>query len=38
VLAATGRSSGVHLIDVAIDYSDNDCILGQEIKRLSAAV
>ena len=38
VLAATGRSPGVHLIDVAIDYSDNDRILSQEIKRLSAAV
>ncbi|MCB1641487.1 MAG: acetolactate synthase large subunit, partial [Xanthomonadales bacterium] len=29
---------GVHLIDVPIDYSDNDRILNNEIKQLSAAV
>jgi acetolactate synthase-1/2/3 large subunit len=38
VLAATGWTPGVHLIDVAIDYSDNDRILNDEVKRLSAAV
>ncbi len=38
MLAATGRSKGVHLIDVEIDYSDNDRILSEEIRRLSAAV
>ncbi len=38
VLAATGRTAGVHLVDVAIDYSDNDRILNREIKRLSASV
>jgi acetolactate synthase-1/2/3 large subunit len=38
VLAATGKSAGVHLVDVAIDYSDNDRILTHEIKALSAAV
>ena len=37
VLAATGRTAGVHVIDVAIDYSDNDRILNREIKSLSAA-
>jgi acetolactate synthase I/II/III large subunit len=29
---------GVHLIDLAIDYSDNHRILDEEIRRLSAAV
>jgi acetolactate synthase-1/2/3 large subunit len=29
---------GVHLIDLAIDYSDNHRILNEEIRRLSAAV
>ena len=29
---------GVHVIDIPVDYSDNDRILNQEIKRLSAAV
>jgi len=28
----------VHLIDLAIDYSDNHRILDEEIRRLSAAV
>ena len=27
---------GVHLIDVPIDYSDNERVLNREIKRLSA--
>lgn len=36
VLAETGRAPGVHLIDLAIDYSDNDRILNREIKELSA--
>ena len=38
MLEATGKSAGVHLVDVAIDYSDNDRILNHEIKTLSAAV
>ncbi|WDD92968.1 acetolactate synthase large subunit [Burkholderia sp. FERM BP-3421] len=29
---------GVHLIDVPIDYSDNERVLNREIKRLSAAL
>lgn len=29
---------GVHLIDIPVDYSDNDRILNQEIQRLSAAI
>jgi acetolactate synthase I/II/III large subunit len=29
---------GVHLIDLAIDYSDNHRVLDEEIRRLSAAV
>ena len=29
---------GVHLIDVPIDYADNDRILNREIKELSAKV
>lgn len=29
-------SPGVHLIDVPIDYSDNERVLNREIKRLSA--
>jgi acetolactate synthase-1/2/3 large subunit len=31
-------AGGVHLIDLAIDYSDNHRILNEEIRRLSAAV
>ena len=31
-------AGGVHLIDLAIDYSDNHHILNEEIRRLSAAV
>ena len=31
-------ATGVHLIDLAIDYSDNDRILNREIKELSAKV
>ena len=29
---------GVHLIDCAIDYSDNDRVLNKEIQELSAAL
>ncbi|WP_207004315.1 acetolactate synthase large subunit [Trinickia mobilis] len=29
---------GVHLVDVPIDYSDNERVLNREIKRLSAAL
>jgi acetolactate synthase-1/2/3 large subunit len=32
------NAGGVHLIDLAIDYSDNHRILNEEIPRLSAAV
>ena len=31
-------SPGVHLIDAPVDYSENDRILNQEIKELSAAI
>jgi len=37
-LAATARMPGVHLIDLAIDYSDNDLMLNHEPKALSAQV
>ena len=37
-LAETGATPGVHLIDLAIDYSDNDRILNREIRELSAAL
>ncbi len=29
---------GVQLIDVPVDYSDNDLILNRQIKELSAAI
>ena len=29
---------GVHLIDLPIDYSDNDRVLNHEIRELSAAI
>ena len=32
------NAPGVHLIEVPIDYSDNDLILNRQIKELSAAV
>ena len=32
------ESPGVHLIEVPVDYSDNDRILNHEIKKLSAAI
>jgi acetolactate synthase-1/2/3 large subunit len=32
------HSKGVHVIDVPIDYSDNDLILNRQIKELSAAI
>jgi acetolactate synthase-1/2/3 large subunit len=38
LLALTGRSPGVHLIEVPIDYSDNDRILNNDIKNISKAV
>lgn len=31
-------AGGVHLIDVPVDYSENDRVLNQEIKELSEAV
>ncbi len=36
LLAHTLSTPGVHLIDCAVDYSDNDRILNVEIKELSA--
>jgi acetolactate synthase-1/2/3 large subunit len=36
MLARTLDEPGVHLIDLAIDYSDNDRVLNKEIKELSA--
>ena len=38
LLALTGKSPGVHLIEVPIDYTDNDRILNRDIKELSKAV
>jgi acetolactate synthase-1/2/3 large subunit len=38
LLALTGKSSGVHLIEVPVDYADNDRILNKDIKDLSKAV
>jgi acetolactate synthase-1/2/3 large subunit len=38
LLAKCLDAPGVHLIDVPIDYSDNDRILNREIKELSAQV
>ncbi len=38
LLALTGQSPGVHLIEVPVDYSDNDRILNKDIKELSKAV
>ncbi|MGC1548508.1 MAG: acetolactate synthase large subunit [Rhodanobacter sp.] len=32
------REGGVHLIDLAIDYSDNHRVLNEEIRQLSAAI
>lgn len=38
LLAATARMLGVHPIDLAIDCSDNDLILNQELKAISVQV
>jgi acetolactate synthase-1/2/3 large subunit len=38
LLASTGNTPGVHLIEVPVDYSDNDRILNKDIKELSKAV
>ena len=38
LLEHTLRTPGVHLIEVPIDYSDNDRILNREIKELSAKI
>ena len=38
LLALTGKSPGVHLIEVPVDYTDNDRILNRDIKELSKAV
>jgi len=37
-LRAAFEAGGVHLIDLAIDYSDNHRILDEQIRQLSAAV
>ncbi|MGH6836866.1 MAG: thiamine pyrophosphate-dependent enzyme [Methylocella sp.] len=31
-------TDGVHVIDVPLDYSDNEHIMSREIKQLSAAI
>ena len=36
VLAHTQNTPGVHLIDLAVDYSDNDRVLNQLIKEQAA--
>ena len=38
LLAECLATPGVHLIDCAVDYSENDQILNKDIKKLSAAV
>jgi acetolactate synthase-1/2/3 large subunit len=38
LLAHCLSTDGVHLIDCAVDYADNDRILNKEIKELSAAL
>ncbi len=38
LLQACLRESGVHVIDVPVDYSDNDRILNHEIKKKSRAI
>jgi len=38
LLARTLATPGVHLIEVPIDYSDNDRILNRELKELSATI
>ena len=38
LLASTGTTPGVHLIEVPVDYSDNDRILNKDIKERSKAV
>jgi len=38
LLASTGNVPGVHLIEVPVDYTDNDRILNKDIKEMSAAV
>ena len=32
------ETKGVHLVDVPVDYSENDLILNREIRELSAAI
>jgi len=36
VLAQTGSTPGVHVIDCPVDYTENDQILNHDIKELSA--
>ncbi len=38
LLAACHDAGGVHLIDVPVDYSENDLVLNREIRDLSSAL
>ncbi len=38
ILKSCIKSPGIHLIDLPIDYSENDRVLNHEIKELSAAI
>lgn len=38
ILEKTLNSQGVHLIDVPLDYSENDRVLTQELKNLTCAI
>ena len=38
LLAACRDAGGVHVIDVPVDYSENDLVLNREIKELSSAL
>ena len=38
LLRKCNESAGVHLIEIPVDYSENDRILNREIKELSAKV
>ena len=38
LLASCHDAGGVHVIDVPVDYSENDLILNREIKELSSAL
>jgi acetolactate synthase-1/2/3 large subunit len=38
IVAATGQTKGVHVIDCPVDYTENDQILNHDIKEQSAAL